>query len=146
MNLPIKPLLVAFLFPMASNVIAEEDGVVYRSPSCSCCGLWIEHIKQNHITVKEIMTNNLQDIKASYGVNPGLTSCHTAIIGGYVIEGHVPATDIKKLLETKPDHAGLAVPRMPVGTPGMEMGGKKDPYDVISFDKNGNTKVFARYR
>ncbi len=145
MNLPINPLLAICLLLMAANVIAE-DMVVYRSPACSCCGHWIDHVKQNHLTVKEIVTDDLKSIKTRYGVSPDLSSCHTAVIGGYVIEGHVPARDIKKLIESKPDLAGLTVPGMPVGTPGMEMGDKKDAYDVISFDRNGNKKVFARYR
>ena len=119
--------------------------VVYRSPSCECCGKWLEHIKSNNFTVKDIVTDDVQTVKDKYGVSAAMASCHTAIVDGYVIEGHVPANDIMNLLKTKPKIAGIAVPGMPKGTPGMEMGDKKDSYDVVSFDKENNYKVFNSY-
>lgn len=119
---------------------------VYRSPSCGCCKKWVEHLEKHHFTVTDITTENIQTLKQQYGVSPSLASCHTAIIDGYVIEGHVPAADIKRLLIDKPAIAGLAVPAMPVGTPGMEMGGRKDPFYVLQFNKDGQVKPFNAYQ
>jgi hypothetical protein len=119
---------------------------VYRSPSCGCCKKWVEHLKKHHFTVKDVPTNNLQSIKQQYGIPPELASCHTAIINGYAIEGHVPADDIKQLLIDKPEIAGLTVPAMPVGTPGMEMGNRKDSFRVLQFDKEGKAQPFSEYR
>lgn len=119
---------------------------VYRSPSCGCCGKWIEHLEKHQFKVTDIKTEEINAVKRKYRVPPQLASCHTALVGGYVIEGHVPAGDIKELLKTKPAVAGLSVPGMPVGTPGMEMGGKKEPFAVMSFDGKGNVKKFNEYR
>lgn len=140
----LKRFLAGALLLVNTGVMAE-DIVVYRSPTCSCCGRWLEHLKQNRFTIKDIVTNDVQAVKDQYGITPELASCHTAIINGYAIEGHVPAADIDKLLKNKPAVAGISVPGMPVGTPGMEMGGKKDAYDVVSFDRDGNSRVFSRY-
>lgn len=118
---------------------------VYRSPSCGCCGKWVEHLKENNFLVKDNLVNDVQPIKDKYGVPKEMASCHTAVVNGYVIEGHVKADDIRKLLKLKLNVAGLAVPAMPSGTPGMEMGGKKDTYDVMSFDKNKKYQVFTHY-
>lgn len=122
------------------------DIVVHRSPTCSCCGKWVEHLKQNNFNVKDIVSDEVQVVKDKYGVTQELASCHTAIVEGYVVEGHVPANDIKKLLKNKTDVIGLTVPGMPSGTPGMEMGGKKDAYQVISFDKKNQRQVFSNYK
>jgi hypothetical protein len=119
---------------------------VYRSPSCGCCEKWLEHLAKHHFTVTDIKTDNIQTIKQQHGVPPQLASCHTAVIEGYVIEGHVPADDIKRLLLDKPAIAGLTVPAMPVGTPGMEMGSRKDPFQVLQFDKEGKEKRFNAYQ
>ena len=121
------------------------DIVVYRSPTCDCCGKWLEHLKKNNFKVSDIVTNDVQAIKKKYGVSDAMASCHTAIVDGYVIEGHVPANDIMTLLKTKPKIAGIAVPGMPSGTPGMEMGDRKDAYNVMSFDKNNHYEVFHSY-
>ncbi len=121
------------------------DIVVYRSPSCNCCGKWLEHLKNNNFNVKDIVTGDVQAIKNKYGVSKEMASCHTAIVDGYVVEGHLPANDIMKLLKTKPKIVGIAVPGMPSGTPGMEMGGRKDPYKVMSFDRENHYKVFSSY-
>ena len=121
------------------------DIVVYRSPTCECCGKWLEHLKKNNFNVKDIVTEDVQAIKNKYGVPKALTSCHTAIVDGYVIEGHVPANDIMKLLKTKPKIVGIAVPGMPSGTPGMEMGDRKDSYKVMSFDKENHYEIFNSY-
>jgi hypothetical protein len=122
------------------------DITVHRSPTCSCCGKWVEHLKQNNFNVKDIVSDDVQTIKNQYGITKELASCHTAIVNGYAIEGHVPANDIKTLLKNKPDLVGIGVPGMPSGTPGMEMGGKKDAYQVISFDKKNQHQVFSSYQ
>ena len=132
----------------AESLSADKpvDIVVYRSPSCNCCGKWLEHLKQNNFNVKDIVTHDVQATKNKYGVSEEMASCHTAMVDGYVIEGHVPATDIMKLLKTKPKIVGISVPGMPSGTPGMEMGGKKDPYNVMSFDRENHYQVFNSYQ
>ena len=148
-----RKFLVLFLIGFLSSVnttFAEPvskntEVVVYRNPSCGCCGKWIKHLKANKFTVKEIILDNVDSIKKRYGVPKELASCHTAVVGDYVIEGHVPAGDIENLLATKPKHVGIAVPGMPVGTPGMEMGGRKDSYKVIAFDDKNRTQVFNSY-
>ena len=121
------------------------DIVVYRSPTCDCCGKWLEHLKKNNFNIKDIVTDDVQAIKNKYGVSDAMASCHTAIVDGYVIEGHVPANDIMKLLKTKPKIVGIAVPGMPSGTPGMEMGDRKDAYNVMSFDKENHYEIFNSY-
>jgi hypothetical protein len=118
---------------------------VYRSPECTCCKGWINHLKTEGFQIKDFLTDDIEAVKQKYKVPDKLASCHTAIIGGYVIEGHVPGKDIKNLLQQKPDIIGLSVPQMPVGTPGMEMGNQKDPFNVVSFDKNHRTTVFNKY-
>jgi hypothetical protein len=119
---------------------------VYKSPSCGCCRLWLTHA-QSVLVGYDIKTHDVDDlteIKARLGVPPALQSCHTAISGPYVFEGHVPADLIKRFLAERPRALGLAVPGMPVGSPGMEMGPRKDPYDVLLFDKAGKTRVYAK--
>jgi hypothetical protein len=141
----LKTLLAVSLFVIGFTAKAEEI-VVHRSPTCGCCEKWLAHLQKNGFTIKDNVTNDMQAIKTKYGVTPELASCHTAIVNGYVVEGHVPAEDIKKLLKTKPDVVGITVPGMPAGTPGMEMDGKKAVYDVVSFDKNHKTQVFNSYK
>ena len=121
------------------------DIVVYRNPTCNCCEKGLEHLKKNNFNVKDIVTDDVQAIKKKYGVSDEMASCHTAIVDGYVIEGHVPASDIMKLLKTKPKIAGIAVPGMPSGTPGMEMGDRKDAYNIMSFDKENHYEIFNSY-
>ena len=132
----------------AENLSADKpvDIVVYRSPTCECCGKWIEHLKKNNFNVQEIVTDDVQTIKNKYGVPEAMASCHTAIADGYVIEGHVPANDIMKLLKNKPKIIGIAVPGMPSGAPGMEMGDRKDAYNVMSFDKENRYEIFNSYK
>ncbi len=117
---------------------------VYKSPSCGCCGKWVDHLRVNGFSVTVHDVQNLEPVKQRYGVPRNLASCHTATVEGYVVEGHVPAGDIKRLLAEKPKVKGLAVPGMPVGSPGMEQGNDKEPYDVVSFDESGRTAVYAR--
>ncbi|WP_426416391.1 DUF411 domain-containing protein [Aestuariirhabdus sp. LZHN29] len=119
---------------------------VYKSPSCGCCGDWITHMKQNGFEVKVQDTHNLNPIKMKAGLTPEIASCHTAFVDGYVVEGHVPASDVKRMLTERPAIKGLSAPGMPVGSPGMEMGDRVDPYDVVSFDEEGSVKVYRSYR
>jgi len=126
-------------------LFAGQDITVYKSASCGCCKKWVSHLEQNGFNVKSVDVKDVIPYKIKYGVTPQLASCHTAVIEGYTIEGHVPASDIKKLLKQKPKLVGLSVPQMPVGTPGMEQGNRKDPYQVIGFDKNGRRIVFTDY-
>ena len=119
---------------------------VWKSPTCGCCGKWAQHLRDNGFTVKEINVPSMAAIKRSVGIGQKLASCHTAIVGDYVIEGHVPAQDIKRLLTEKRSVKGLAVPGMPLGSPGMEQeDGTKEKYDVLSFDENGKVEVFAKH-
>ncbi len=143
-----KTFLAISLLVANVGVSAESkpiDIVVHRSPTCTCCGKWLEHLKENNFNVEDIVTNDVQSIKDKYGVTREMASCHTAIVDGYVVEGHVPANDIKTLLKTKPKIAGIAVPGMVNGSPGMEMGKTKDPYKVMSFDRENHAKVFNSY-
>ncbi len=118
---------------------------VHRSPNCECCHKWIQHLEKHHFKVIDLVTHNLENVDERAGVPTVMRSCHTAVVDGYLIEGHVPADDIKHLLKQKPDIKGLSVPRMPVGTPGMEMDERKDNFSVISFDKAGQYRIFNRY-
>lgn len=117
---------------------------VVKSPTCGCCSLWADHLEEEGFAVTREDRADMAVVKAELGVPSDLASCHTAEIAGYVIEGHVPASAIRRLLEERPDIEGLAVPGMPMGSPGME-GGRADQYDVIAFDGEGNRRVFARY-
>lgn len=117
---------------------------VYRSPSCGCCHNWVEHLEAAGFEVKVIDADDLQEVKALNGVTSNLASCHTALVEGYVVEGHVPAADVKRLLAERPAIAGLAVPGMPIGSPGME-GPNPQRYDVVAFDRAGRISVWARH-
>lgn len=124
----------------------NKNITVYRSPSCGCCGIWIEHMKKHGFQITDIKTDNMEAIKQQHNLPLDLASCHTAIIDGYVMEGHIPADDIKRFLTQKPDFKGLAVPGMPLGTPGMEAGDRKQPFDVLAFNNSGNVEVFKQYQ
>lgn len=130
---------------MSLPVWAGPEITVYKSPTCGCCKKWVKHLEDNGFEVKAENVTDVIQYKIKYGVTPQLASCHTAVIDGYTIEGHVPASDIKRLLRERPALQGLSVPQMPVGTPGMEQGDRKDPYQVISFDRDGRTEVFSDY-
>jgi hypothetical protein len=121
------------------------NATVYHSPDCNCCGGWIDHLKTQGFKITDFSVPDIETIKQKYNVPDNLSSCHTAIVNRYVIEGHVPADDIKRLLQEKPNVVGLSVPQMPVGTPGMEMGNRKDPFSVFSFDGNNSVAVFNKY-
>ncbi len=115
---------------------------VYKSATCGCCSAWVKHLEANGFTVRSVDVDNLQEMKTASGVPGALASCHTALVEGYVVEGHVPADLVKKMLRERPQIAGLAVPGMPSGSPGME-GPRKDPYNVMAFEKGGASHVYA---
>lgn len=121
---------------------APATMTVYKSPSCGCCAKWVAHAKAAGFVVMVKDTDDMDAVKREIGVPSALQSCHTALVGGYVIEGHVPADVVRRLLAEKPKGMGLAVPGMPVGSPGME-GSPKERYDVVLFERTGATKVFA---
>lgn len=121
---------------------------VYKSPTCGCCGNWVDHAKKNGFTVKTVDTEDLAAVKRELGVPARLASCHTVVIGQFLVEGHVPAADVKRLLRERPAGIrGIAVPGMPIGSPGMEQGppANYDKYDVIAFTASGATSVFAKH-
>ena len=122
--------------------LASREVRVYKSPTCGCCDKWNEHLEAAGFTVVVDESTDLFEAKRSLGVPAALASCHTAVVDDYVIEGHVPVDLVERLLEERPDIVGLAVPGMPIGSPGMEQGSRKDPYDVIAFDRSGRTQVY----
>ena len=118
---------------------------VFKTPTCGCCSLWVKHLEANGFTTRVTDMDDLSAIKKKHGVPSRALSCHTAVVAGYALEGHVPAAEVQRLLKERPPVAGLAVPGMPLGSPGMEFGDTKHPYDVLAFDKGGQLKVFASY-
>lgn len=127
---------------------AEASAVtvtVFKDANCGCCKSWVEHLRSHAFTVVARDTSDLSGIKRTARVPQRLGSCHTAFVNGYVVEGHVPAADIQRLLKEKPKIAGIAVAGMPAGSPGMEVGDRKDPYEVVAFTRDGRTQVFAKH-
>lgn len=133
--------------PLAAAEPAATSVEMWRNANCGCCGKWAAHLEANGFTVKinESGGDKLRQIKKLASVSPELESCHTAKVGGYLVEGHVPAADVQRLLAEKPDAVGLVVPGMPVGSPGMEVGSTKEPYDVLLLKKDGSTEVWAKH-
>lgn len=132
-----------------AEVLASAPKVrVFKTPNCGCCSMWVAHMRAAGFEVEpiDVESSELTAIKGRQGVDQELASCHTALIGDYVVEGHVPAEDVARLLKERPDVRGLAVPGMPAGSPGMEMpGGEKESYDVVAFDSQGEIEVFAKH-
>ena len=128
------------------NYSGTTEMTVYRSPSCGCCRVWVEHAQKHGFKIKDIKTEAMEALKQKYNIPTELASCHTTIIDGYVMEGHVPADDIKRFLTEKPQMAGLAVPGMPIGTPGMEARDIKQPFQVLAFNHKGEIEVFKEYQ
>ena len=118
---------------------------VFKSPSCGCCAKWVEHVEQHGFTVKTIATEDMAAVKTRLKVPAALLSCHTTVVGGYVVEGHVPPADIKRLLKLKPKARGIAVAGMPMGAPGMEHGDHRQPYATMLIGPTGKPTVFARH-
>ena len=142
-------LLALGALPFAS--LARQPGrvlvEVWKDPNCGCCKDWVKHLEANGFAVKVNFGGN-GEMRAKLGIPAKLGSCHTALVGGYAIEGHVPAADIRRLLKDKPQAVGLTVPGMPVGGPGMDdpaYKGRKDPYDVLLVPKAGTPRVYASY-
>jgi hypothetical protein len=142
--------LVVLVLGFAGGIVfwsvqgSAGEVTVYKSPTCGCCKEWVKHLEANGFKVQARDVADVTPLKAKHGVSPELGSCHTALVDGYVIEGHVPAADVRRLLKERPAVKGLAVPGMPVGSPGME-GPYKEPYSVLTFDEAGRTTVYARH-
>jgi hypothetical protein len=137
----IAALAGALVAAVASAGPAEVH--VYKTSDCDCCNKWIEHLRADGFEVRATNLPDLTRIKLENGVPMRLAACHTALVGGYVVEGHVPAADVRRLLRERPDIAGLAVPGMPIGSPGME-GPRPEPYEVLAFGSRG-VSVFAEH-
>ena len=132
--------------PAAALAESAPGLVVYKDPSCGCCTKWVEHLQAAGLRPVVHDRTDMDALKDSLGVPSSLRSCHTAVAGKYVVEGHVPAADLKRLVASAPKGLlGIAVPGMPAGSPGMEMGERRDHFDVIAFSANGKTSVFARH-
>ena len=117
----------------------------YRSPTCGCCGSWVQHLRDEGFQVTDRVTDEMDAIKQQHQVPSDLVSCHTAVINGYVVEGHIPATDIRRLLREKPNAIGIAVPGMPIGSPGMESGNIRQPYTTFLFRSDGTVESFQKH-
>jgi hypothetical protein len=149
-KIPVVParnslLILGILWMLAGTPVPASDApeiTVFKTPTCGCCGKWVKHLEANGFDVTTKEMDDLSAIKAQNKIKPGLASCHTALVDGYVVEGHVPADVIFRLLKERPAVAGITVPGMPAGSPGMEMG-VIQPYEVLTFDADGNTTVFA---
>lgn len=137
--------LLVLLFPVSVHAGGQPVVNVYKSPSCGCCNDWIKHLETNGFKVRTHDTDDVVSHKYRLGVPPGYGSCHTAEVGGYLVEGHVPAREIRRLLKERPKARGLTVPGMPIGSPGMEQGARRDPYEVLLITPQGDTRVYARY-
>lgn len=138
-------LCFAALIHAQTSPAAKPVMTVYKDPSCGCCSKWIEHMQQNGFEVKALDVADIDVVKKGNGVPPALSSCHTAVVGGYVVEGHVPASAVKRMLAEKPAIAGIAVPGMPAGSPGMELPGRHDSFSVVSFDKAGKQSLYEKH-
>jgi len=146
MKRTISTALLAAVLALAAPAAWADNAkaVVYKSPTCGCCTKWIDHLEENGIEVESRDVLNVAPIKRANGVPPGMTACHTALAGGYFIEGHVPAEDVKRLLEERPEIAGLTVPGMPIGSPGME-GPRPERYRVLAVGHDGKISTFATH-
>ena len=141
-------LAAAALLPLAARAQYKSEMQVYKSPTCGCCNDWIAYLQANGFAAKAINVPDTAPVRARYGLPAKYGSCHTAVIAGYVIEGHVPVREIKRLLAERPTAVGIAVPDMPIGSPGMDgpsYKGQLDPYDVLLVQPDGSSKIFASY-
>ena len=132
------------LYTLQMSSANARDITVYKSPTCGCGNKWISHLEENNFKVTAHDRSDMSAVKQQFRIKPTQQSCHTALINGYTIEGHVPAADIKRLLTEKPNIRGLSVPGMPMGSPGME-GPRKNAYQVLAIDRQGNTSVFTQH-
>lgn len=141
-------LLLAVLIALSVPTVATAQSMdVLKSASCNCCRLWMDHMEAAGFSPKprDVAAGMLARVKRDAKISPKHQSCHTAFVENYVIEGHVPAEDVRRLLREKPDAIGLSVPGMPIGSPGMEVGDRKEPYEVLLLKRDGTTEVFARH-
>lgn len=139
--------VIGAVTPAIVRAQAIPQMTVYKDPNCGCCGAWVAHIKKSGLAAQVIESNAIDAVKRQFGVPAALTSCHTAEIGGYVIEGHVPAAEILRLLKERPNAIGLAVADMPTNSPGMEVRGAPDEqYDVMLFSADAKAQRYATYR
>jgi hypothetical protein len=140
--------LSAAYFAGGMAMAAEDTLFVAKSPTCGCCGAWVEHMRAAgfEVEVSNVDQDALYALKSRLGIVDEHASCHTARIGGYFVEGHVPSDDVKRLLAERPEALGLAVPGMPIGSPGMEMGSERDAYDTLLVDAPGEASVFQSHR
>jgi hypothetical protein len=148
MRTPIGLAALALVVALTASGVDAQKTVpvqVFKDATCGCCSIWVEHLRRSGFAATSENVTNLSALKDKHGVPPQARSCHTALVGGYVVEGHVPAAEIHRLLKEKPRVAGLAVAGMPIGSPGME-GPNARPYDVLTFDKTGKTAVFSTQR
>ncbi len=122
-----------------------EALVVYRTPTCGCCRVWVERMRAKGFEIRDNVVENVDDIKAQYGLPENLQGCHSTVVAGYLVEGHVPAEDIQRLLTEKPNVSGITVPGMPIGSPGMESGDTVEPYASLTFDRDGSTTIFQEH-
>ena len=136
-------LSATLLLQLASG--APLEMLVFKTPTCGCCAKWVEHMKANGFNVKVTEVASTEDARRKYGVPESIVSCHTAVVGGYTIEGHVPAADVQRLLKLRPKAKGIAVPGMPIGSPGMEQGSRSQAYSVLLFQTDGTTSEFQKY-
>lgn len=133
-----------YFFQSTNTNANDSEIVVYQSKSCGCCKKWVSHLKNNGFNVRSEFMDDVTDVKLKMNLPLKLASCHTAVVNGYIVEGHVPANAIKKLISEKPSIKGIAVPGMPMGSPGME-GGYSEAYDVIAFGSDGDENVFMKF-
>ena len=140
--------LIFTLLLLSFNLFSNNKLVVYMSPTCGCCTYWVKHMEENGFSVETVKLNNVDSIKMINKISPQISSCHTGIINGYFVEGHVPAKDVKKMLSLKPKIRGLAVPGMPAGSnvPGMEVKDSPAKYEVLSIEYNGINKIWSKYQ
>ena len=149
-NPPSRRLVLAAALAATFAPAARADGPeieVWKTPSCGCCAAWVDHMRAAgfEAQVRDVDGGTLAELKRRIGLSPERASCHTAFVEGYLVEGHVPAEDVERLLAERPDAAGLAVPGMPIGSPGMEMGEERDSYDVLLLRRDGRADVFASH-
>lgn len=138
--------LAVAALPLVAEAAKKPVITVYKTPTCGCCRDWIAHLEQNGFRVVAHDVRDTAPYRAKFGVPSELASCHTAEVEGYALEGHVPASEISRLLAERPQARGLAVPGMPVGSPGMEVEGtRRDAYAVLLFSADGSRKVYQRY-
>jgi hypothetical protein len=136
-------LAVALVATSCSTPAAAGPVVMmYKTPTCGCCGLWADHMRENGFTVQEVIRADLAPIRKQYGVPGNMISCHTAVVDGYALEGHVPADVVARMLRERPAVAGIAVPGMPLGSPGMEQLGRWEPYEVFTFDGGAPRAIY----